>query len=432
MNVPRESSVNVVFANRTEKKDFVVNEIERLGATDRDVYIAVAFFTESNVVKRLIEKGCRVQMVIRLGFPTSPRAIDEVMALPNVQLRVYSARSFHPKLYIFGSEVALIGSANLTHAAIWSNQEVVVSVNAEDERFSELAMVFDEYWDGAEVPTQEQLKLYKQLYSSFSKLEDAADALADEAANKLGNTAPANINRGEKKRGKQSLFLSHFRKAYQEGVAAFDIIRKVYRASGYRKVDEAAIPLRLEIDSFISFVRERIATGESWESTMIRTPVEQEPAIAELIEQWKTISWPHFEHKIVSENYPRLKQVFSSTDSIMAADDDELFDGLATLHSFYDRFRFFDGGLPTWKKQFRTFNDPKRTRETLSYLVYGEGDIVERMANAIFDPRYKLEGFGRANVQELVGWCNREDLPIINGRTTKVLRYLGNKVVQVK
>ncbi len=116
----------------------------------------------------------------------------------------------------------------------------------------------------------------------------------------------------------------------------------------------------------------------------------------------------------------------------MTADDGELFDGLATLHSFYDRFRFFDGGLSTWKKRFPAFNDPKRTREALSYLVYGEGDIVERMASAIFDPRYKLEEFGRANVQELVGWCNREDLPIINGRTTKVLRYFGNKVVQIK
>ncbi len=277
--------MTVVFANRTEKKDFVVNEIERLGASGRDVYIAVAFFTESGVIKRLIEKGCRVQMVIRLGFPTSPRAIEEVMGLPNLQLRVYTARTFHPKLYIFGNEVALIGSANLTHAAIWSNQEVVVSVDAEDERFSELALVFDEYWDGAEVPTQDQLKLYKQLYSSFSKLEDAADALAIDAANKLGNTAPANINRGEKKRGKQSLFLSHFRKAYQEGVAAFDVIRKVYQASGYRKVDESAIPLRLEIDSFISFVRERVATGESWEATMLRTPAEQEPLIVELIER---------------------------------------------------------------------------------------------------------------------------------------------------
>jgi HKD family nuclease len=424
--------VNVVFANRTEKKDFIVNEIERLSVPDQDVYIAVAFFTEAGVVKRLIEKGCRVQMVVRLGFPTSPRALEEVMALPNLQLRVYTARTFHPKLYIFGDEVALVGSANLTHAAVWSNQEVVVRVDAEDDRFTELAAVFDDYWDGAEVPTQAQLKLYKELYLNFSKHEDAADALARDVAEKLGNTAPTNINRGEKKRGKKSLFLSHFRKTYQEGVAAFDVVRKVYKASGYRKADEADIPLRLEIDSFISFVREKVATGESWESAPLRTPAEQEPLIRELIERWKATSWPHFEDKIVGENYPRLKHVFASRESIMAADDGELFDGLATLHSFHDRFRFFDGGLPSWKKVFPTYNDPKRTRETLAYLVFGEGDIVERMANVVFDPRYKLEEFGKANVQELVGWCNREELPIINSRTTKVLRFFGSKVVQVK
>ena len=424
--------MNMVFANRTEKKDFVVNEIERVGINDRDVYIAVAFFTESSVVKRLLEKGCRVQMVVRLGFPTSPTALEEVMGLPNLQLRVYTARSFHPKLYIFGDEVALVGSANLTHSAIWSNQEVVVRVDAEDERFAELAAVFDEYWDGAEVPTTAQLKLYKELYAMFSKHEDAADALAKEVAQKLGATAPANINRGEKKRGKQSLFLSHFRKAYQEGVAAFDVVRKVYEGSGYRKADEADIPLRLEIDSFISFVREKAATGDSWESGPLRTPTEQEPLIKELIERWKETSWPHFEDKIVGENYPRLKRVFASRESIMAADDGDLFDALATMHSFHYRRQFFDGGLAGWKKFFPTRNDPKRTRESLAYLVFGEGDVVERMANVIFDPRFQLEEFGMSNVQELVGWCNREELPIINGRTTKVLRFFGSKVRQVK
>lgn len=424
--------MTVVFANRNGKKDFIVNEIEKHGVHDRDVYIAVAFFTESVVVKRLLEKGCRVQMVVRLGFPTSPRALDEVISLPHLQLRVYTARSFHPKLYIFGDEVALVGSANLTRAAIWENQEVVVRVDAEDDRFAELAAVFDEYWDGADVPTTDQLKLYRELYSKFEKLEGAADILARDAAEKLGNTAPANIQRGEKKRGKQSLFLSHFRKAYQEGVAAFEVVRKVYQSSGYRKADEADIPLRLEIDSFISFVREKVATGESWESTPLRTPSEREPLIQDLIERWRLTPWPHFEVTIVGENYPRLKRVFASRESIMAADDDDLFDGLATLHSFHDRYRFVDGGLPSWKKVFPTYNDAKRTRETLAYLVFGAGDAVERMANVIFDSRYKLEEFGKANVQELIGWCNREELPIINGRTTKVLRFFGSKLVQVK
>jgi len=420
-----------VFANRTEKKDFVINEFEIRSVDECNVYIASAFFTEAQVIERLVAKGCTIWMVVRLGFPTSPDALERVMKLPNVKLRVYTGHSYHPKLYIFGDNVALVGSANLTHSAITSNQEVVISIESSDDRFIELTAIFDSYWDGAQVPTEDQLKVYRDFYRQYEKHEDATEKLSRQVLEKLGDRSPANINRGHKKESSQSLFLSHFRKAYQEGVSAFNIVRRVYEASGYRKVDEADIPLRLEIDSFISYVREKVAIGEGWASGPLRSASEQEPFITKLIDQWSKVNWPHFENKIVGVNYPHLKRVFGSRETILSADDGELFDALGTLHSFYDRYRFFDGGLPTWKREFPTFNDPKRTRECLVYLVFGEGDIVTRMGNAIFDPRYKLNEFGQSNVQELVGWCNREELPIINGRTTKVLRFFGSKVRQL-
>ena len=423
--------MNKIFANRTSRKDFVLTELTRLTSAQQNVYIAVAFFTEPALVLELLNRRCQVQMVVRLGFPTSPSALDAVRTHPNLQLRIYTGRSFHPKLYIFGDQTALVGSANLTHAAITSNQEVMVAIEAEDDRFDELTVVFDEYWEGAEVLSDPQLDLYRKLYREYERHEDAADALAREAAEELGNTAPANIKRGESKKGAKSLFLSNFRKAYQEGVAAFNIVRDIYAASGYRKVDEADIPLRIEIDAFISFVRESVATGDSWKSAPIRTAVEQHSLIADLIEQWRPLRWRHFEDVIVLDNYPRVQRVFASQETIMAADDDELFDALATLHSFHDRFRFFAGGLPAWKQSFRTFNDAKRTRESLAYLVFGTDDIVERMANLLFNERFRLNEFGRANIQELIGWCNREGLPILNGRTTKVLRFFGSKVRQV-
>lgn len=421
-----------VFANRTAHQDFITNELQRCGVEGRDVFVAVAFFTEAEVVQRFLENGCSVWLIVRLGFPTNPYALDKVKDHPNVKLRVYSGRTFHPKLYIFGDQIALVGSANLTNAAITGNQEVMVSIKAEDERFAELAAIFQDYWDGADMPTPEMLKLYKELYRQFERHDNAAEMLAREAAEKLGNTSPDNINRGKKKPAKQSLFLSHFRKAYQEGVAAFSLVRRVYEASGYRKASESDIPLRLEIDSFISFVREREAIGESWQTGPYRTPAEQEPLIRALIERWKETPWPHFVDKIVGENYPRLKRVFADRASLIAADDGTLFDALATLHSFHDRFRFFEGGLKTWREVFPKSNEPKRARECLAYLVFGDGDIVERMANLIYDPRYKLDEFGQANVQELIGWCNREELPILNGRTTKVLRFFGSKVRQVQ
>jgi phospholipase D-like protein len=420
-----------VFANRNEKRDFIIKELEGWAVNDTDVYIASAFFTDAEVVEDLLSKGCRLLMVVRLGFPTSPRAIERVIRHPNLQLRFYTGHSFHPKLYILGDKVALVGSANLTRSALLTNQEVVVSIDSSDDRFVELMAIFEDYWDEADVLTDAQLAIYKEFHNQFLRHQQAADALGQKVLEKLGDKSPRNIDRGSAKPNKQSLFLSNFRRTYQEGVSAFTIVRGAYEASGYRKVDEEDVPLRIEIDSFISYVREKVAVGESWKSGPIRPPSEQDTLIKGLIGKWSQVAWPHFEDTIVGTNYPRLKRVFGSREAIMAADDSDLFDALATLHSFHDRFRFFDGGLATWKREFPTFNDPKRTRETLAYLVFGDGDIVERMANAIYSPRYRLNEFGQANVQELVGWCNREELPIINGRTTKVLRYFGSNVRQL-
>ncbi|UBB15394.1 phospholipase D family protein [Comamonas odontotermitis] len=418
-----------VFANRTQRRDFVINELERRAVKDSEVFVAVAFFTEAAVVNRLVDKGCKVRLVVRLGFPTSPSAIEAVRR--KVDLRVYTSTSFHPKLYIFGDEVALVGSANLTHSAITSNQEVMVGISGDDERFTELASIFQNYWDGADVPTEAMLQTYEVAYKKFEVHENAAEKLSHEIARQLGDTAPANIQRGEKIRSKQSLFLANYRRTYQEAVSAFSIVRRAYEATGYRKASEQDIPLRLEIDSFISFVRDTQATGESWAAGPFRTESEQIAFIADLVKHWAARKSPHFEGKIVSENYPRLMRVFGSRDAVIEASDDELFDALCTCHSFHDRLRFFDGGMPTWKKAFLAANNSERVRKSLAYLVFGEGDVIERMANMIYNEDYKLVEFGQSNVQELIGWRNKEALPVINGRTTKILRFFGSKVRQI-
>lgn len=420
-----------VFANRKQRSDFVIAELQRRGVKDCDLFIAVAFFTEAEVVKTLLEKGCKIRMVVRLGFPTNPAALEAIRRHENISLRFYSSMSFHPKLYIFGDDVALVGSANLTHSALTSNQEVVVSIAGDDERFAELAAIFQNYWDDAEVLTDEKLATYAQAYKKFAVHDNAADKLARELADALGNTAPANIDRGEKKRSKQSLFLSNYRKTYQEAVAAFNTARRAYEATGYRKASGQDIPLRLEIDSFISFVRDKETAGDSWGLGPMRNDAEQAVFVQGLVEKWKVTKWPHFEDRIVGENYPRLMRVFASRESLAKATDDELFEALCTLHSFHDRLRFHDGGMPTWKKRFLAANKPERVRESLAYLVFGDGDVIERMANMIYNEDYWLSEFGQSNVQELIGWRNREELPVINGRTTKILRFFGAKVRQI-
>lgn len=421
-----------LYANRNARKDFVENAIQLETRNPCNVYIAVAFFTEDSVVDLLVSKGCKVRLIVRLGFPTNPEAIARLLNSPSVEIRYFTDHSFHPKLYIFGDKTALVGSANLTRTAIRTNQEVVVSIRSEDERFNELALLFADYWDQAKVMTPEALADYRGVYQKFDRLQAEASRLDQEVLKKLGTVVAANINRGEGKKSKSSIFLDDFQKTYQECVSAFNVLRSVYEESGYRKADPNVIPLRVEIDSFISYVRDHHAKGDIWQTMPLRVGNEQRNFISGFLEQWKANHYPHFEETIVHTNYPRIERVFSSAKSIESSSDDDLFDALTTLHSFHDRFRFYLGGMPTWKKEFLKSNDSARLRETLAYLVFGQGNVIERMANVIFNPAYKLEQFGQSNVQELIGWRNKEELPVINGRTTKILRFFGSDVRQLQ
>jgi hypothetical protein len=149
------------------------------------------------------------------------------------------------------------------------------------------------------------------------------------------------------------------------------------------------------------------------------------------VEEGHKTPWPYFEETIVNETDPKLNTVFSSEESISEATPDEIFDALCTLHSFYDRLRFYPGGLETLKQEFLGKNDIRQIKASLTYLVFSDTEIIERMANLIFNRKYKLNVFGQSNVQELIGWQNKEELPVINGRTTKILRYFGHDVRQL-
>ena len=421
--------MNGLYTNRSTHKDFIEN-VFHLTGHGQNIFIAVAFFTESSVVEQLLEKGCLVRMIVRLGYPTSPNALLKILEKGGIEIRFFTGRKFHPKLYIFGDQEALVGSANLTDRAIRSNQEVMVSIEGGDERFDELAALFSEYWEEASVLTEEVLEKYKKLYLSHSKIGQEIDSLEQTITQDIGNIEFSNIERGRREISRENIFLEDYRKTYQTSVTAFNKIRGLYESLQKRKVDENLIPLRLEIDSFLSFVRDRHAPGDSWLQTPLGWGDQQKSLVERYLDEWFAERWPHFEDTIVNVNYPKLMRTFSSHKTIRDSSDDELFDALTTVHSFHDRLRFFPGGLPTLRTTFFEANDGRQIRESLSYLVFGDGDIIERMANLIFDPEYKLKEFGQANIQELVGWCS-EKYPVVNGRTTKILRFFGFDVRQL-
>lgn len=420
-----------LLTNRNSRGDFIRTSLINAAEEGEAAYIASAFFTDHEVLRQIGRRSQQVRLIVRLGFPTSPRALEDALNDPHVDVRYFTSESFHPKLYIFGDRCAYVGSANLTGQAMISNQEILVSLDAEDPRFTELSGLFADYWSEARVLTPEILKDYKTVYAKH-KEADAEVAKLDAAVEAaVGPVVFGNIDRGRKKETKENIFIEGFRKTYQEAVSAFNAIREQYAAYGKRKLSEEVVPLRLEIDSFFSFVRDHIAVGETWREVPLGWTPERKESLRLALGRWHTLTWDHLESTIAHTNYPRLMRVFRSTETIEQASDDELFEALLTLHSFHDSLRFHNGGLLGLKKAFLESNDPAQLRRSLAYLVHGHGDLVGRMADLIYSSSYKLNVFGRANVQELVGWHNNLELPVVNGRTTKILRFFGFDVRQL-
>ena len=127
-----------LYTNRNSKKDFVQNGLYENVNEGMDIFIASAFFTEFDIISMLLERNCHVRIVVRLGFPTSPSALEKLLNNNSIEARFYTSHSFHPKMYILGDKSVLVGSANLTRSAILTNQEVMVGLPSDDSRFNEL------------------------------------------------------------------------------------------------------------------------------------------------------------------------------------------------------------------------------------------------------------------------------------------------------
>ncbi|MDZ4724433.1 MAG: phospholipase D-like domain-containing protein [candidate division Zixibacteria bacterium] len=421
-----------LFTNTNSRSDFVENGLKKYGREPRDVFIAVAFFTDVSFIQYLVDQGCKVRLIIRLGFPTSPKALGELMKIEGVEARYFSHHSFHPKLYIFGSDVALVGSANLTSSALNTNQEILITVDSSDSRFDDLASLFNDFWTQAAVLDLQSMQQYRQLYESYRKaVEEVGDFDASVIA-KFKSVAPGNITRERKKIDEASAFQESYRKSFQECVNAIFEIRDAYRSLDRRKVDEKALPERLEIDGFISWIREARAGGDKWRDPIANSKSERTNQITALAKEWLDKGWKYFDDVLIPISYPQILKVMETKDNILKSTDSELFSALRSVHAFLETRRYHKGGEPTLQKVFFEDNEAKRLRHNLAYLVHGKDAAHVRMGNLIYNSDWKLAHFGRSCVQELVGWINGQDIPVVNGRTTKVLHYFGFKVSQLQ
>jgi hypothetical protein len=261
-SVPTGERIMGIYANKsatTSLRAIFQKKSNGVGS----IKIASAFFNYDEIVTELNSRGIKLDLIVRLSEATSPDALRKIHLLPNVQVRYYTSKSFHPKFYIFGDVSAIIGSANFTSSGFNSNSEMCIEVPSGSDDFDDLAYVFQEHWDEAKALTPEVLKDYTRIHDRFQ--QKGVGSLEQAILGELGQHAPSTeIAPNTKKRDKRTLFVDDYERTYQIFEKAFHEIEKIYNNTGKRKVPDSTLPLRIEIDQFLNFVRKEFTHGESY------------------------------------------------------------------------------------------------------------------------------------------------------------------------
>jgi len=411
-----------IYDNKTGKRS-ALNVFTKYTQKPKHLYFASPFFTYDAVVTEALRAGSELRLIIGLNTATSVTALRNVFSENNAQVRYFSTSKFHSKLYVFGTEYALTGSANLTGGGLSGNQEICIGIRPTDgDQFDELFSVFQSYWQEAMPLTEESLKIFEQLQKNAPKHQE--QDFERKVVDALGKIEASGLFVGDKKKAESKLYLEAYQRTYQEFLRAFAKVREVYIEDGRRKVDEGMLPLRIEIDQFFNFVREYHAKGECYREQELLTGALLIDNIKKYVSEWHEAEWPFLVENTVP-GYQKLKSAIGDADKVKYIDPDAVFDALRCCYSFLEQRRHFAGGEVTFRTEFLAANKSSDIRKCLQHLLYSSGDHIERMADCIFNAEYKLKWFGRSGVQELMGWLNDSDFPIFNNRTGKVLRYLG-------
>lgn len=409
-----------IYANRTGK-DTLRAAFYDLAESIASVRLASPFFSYAEPIVHLAKRA-DVYLVVRLGPATHPGELRQLLEFPNVQIRYFTSPLFHTKLYLFGQKCALVGSANLTDAGMQRNREATVTILPGHPDFAELVDLYERYWSEAEVLDASRLEKYEALCAAHPR-STRDSALESAVVDAFGLVQPSQgIQTGVRRQPAAKLYLADYRRTYQAFESAFQEVEKVYSRYDRRRAPE--LPLRIEIDQFFNYVRDHHCVGSAYLEAPIRASRERQAVTHDLLEVWFAAEWPYlFDH--IVPNFSIINNKLGSASSIRRLGMQDVLEALEVCHAFKDQRRFFRGGLPTLREDFLS-QDDVHVKKSLEHLLHGDAHYIDRMGSLIFESDYKLRHCGTSVVQELLGWVNREDVPICNGRTLKVLRFIGH------
>ncbi|MFP3944589.1 MAG: hypothetical protein ACLFWF_11885, partial [Alphaproteobacteria bacterium] len=244
----------------------------------------------------------------------------------------------------------------------------------------------------------------------------------------VGRAEPVNIKDTSQAQNRERIFREELRRlVYEQYGPAFREITQLLEAHGLRRPELEGIGSENETNRFLNWVRKTYVKGdETYRAAPERSQQERKPEILRLGTEWAATN-----DSKVPEDYitwlRRVEKAFGSIEAIESASQEDVTDGLMSIHAFNRQSQYVRGGGANLAAAFWDANerDLQKVKNTLIYLLHGSGDFVDRLHDILYYPGKKLRYFGPFCALELYGTIKPNECPPVNGRMAKALRYLG-------
>lgn len=169
-----------IIINDKNKKQYMLNVLQNGLDTCEEFFFSVAFLTQGGLaalktqLADLHARGIRGKILtsIYLAF-NQPAIFEDLMKLPNVEVRISKKEGFHSKGYLFkqpGYHSFIIGSSNLTMSALKVNYEWNVRLTSYDhgQMIQDIQLHMENEWLEAQELTSEWIYNYKKTYQPIT------------------------------------------------------------------------------------------------------------------------------------------------------------------------------------------------------------------------------------------------------------------------
>lgn len=203
-----ESDINYQHSLISNDEEKIITVLRKYLMSCDEFIFSVAFVTLGGLtlfleeLKKLEEKNIPGKILTGdyLAF-TEPKAIKKLLSYKNINLKIVNNEKFHPKAYFFRKDkvwTLIIGSANLTQAALTINFEWNLKINSlSDGKIikSSLEKFFNVFNSLKEI-SKNSLKIYEEKYEELKKFRmpfPESDPSSDIKPNSMQSEALKNL-----------------------------------------------------------------------------------------------------------------------------------------------------------------------------------------------------------------------------------------------